>query len=228
MLVWSSQQIPAKANKLILSYLILSYKSKIGVHKALLPLVSGCGLGLAYIPAVSSVGKTFNKYRSLALGIAISGNGIGAFLFPPMIQFFLQEYCWRGTMLLAGAVCLNVCVCGGFLGTQQEQSPNNTTEKKTNETSENQNQKDKLSEMNLHVFRNTIFVILCLNNFFFYFGLSVVHVHLWAYASSVGFTEYQGAMLFSALGIANFAGCIMLGLIGNTPCITSIALCTMS
>ena len=82
--------------------------------------------------------------------------------------------------------------------------------------------------MNLHVFRNTIFVILCLNNFFFYFGLSVVHVHLSAYASSIGFTEYHGAMLFSALGIANFAGCIMLGLIGNTPCITSIALCTMS
>ena len=131
-------------------------------------------------------------------------------------------------MLLTGAVCLNVCVCGGLLKTQPEQSPNNTTEKKINETSENHNQKDKLSEMNLHVFKNTSFVVLCLTNFFFYFGLSVVHVHLSAYASSVGFTEYQGAILFSALGIANFAGCIMLGLIGNTPRITSIALCAMS
>ena len=64
----------------------------------------------------------------------------------------------------------------------------------------------KDSLFNLHVFTNKSFLVLCLNNFFFTFGLSIIYVHLSAYAGSMGFSDDQGAMLFSALGIANFVG----------------------
>lgn len=74
-------------------------------------LLTGLGMGALYAPGTGTVSKFFIKRRGLALGIAISGAGIGPFFFMPLIQKLMQAGNWR-----VGFIVLGVCLLiGGFL-----------------------------------------------------------------------------------------------------------------
>jgi len=45
-------------------------------------------------------------------GVAAAGSGVGGFIFPPLINFLLETYSWRGTFIILGAIMLNVIICG--------------------------------------------------------------------------------------------------------------------
>lgn len=75
---------------------------------------AGFGFGLIYLPAIVSVTIWFEKYRSLATGIAVCGSGLGTFLFPPITDALINEYGWRGALAIIGAFILN-CVPLGLM-----------------------------------------------------------------------------------------------------------------
>ncbi|KAJ8310629.1 hypothetical protein KUTeg_012494 [Tegillarca granosa] len=60
------------------------------------------------------VGKYFHDRRSLANGLSLTGASVGQFAIPPLLQYLLDEYGLRGTVLLVGALYLHV-VISGFL-----------------------------------------------------------------------------------------------------------------
>lgn len=73
---------------------------------------AGFGFGLIYLPAIVSVTMYFEKYRSLATGIAVCGSGFGTVVFSPLTKYLIGEFGWRGAMLIIAAIVLN-CI---FLG----------------------------------------------------------------------------------------------------------------
>lgn len=85
-------------------------------------LLTGLGLGLIYLPAIVSVTCYFEKYRSLATGIAVCGSGMGTFLIAPLTQVLVDEYTWRGAFLITGGLMLN-CVVFGILFRPLEEGP---------------------------------------------------------------------------------------------------------
>ncbi|XP_021938481.1 uncharacterized protein LOC110839018 isoform X2 [Zootermopsis nevadensis] len=78
-------------------------------------LIAGLGLGLCYVTAVVSIAYWFDKKRALATGLGACGTGIGTFVYAPMTQFFIEEYGWRGTVLLLAGTFFNMCVCGAVM-----------------------------------------------------------------------------------------------------------------
>ena len=133
-------------------------------------------------------------------------------------------------MMLSG-ICLNMCVCGALLRPIRLDTSHKSPDTKEDLKTGAQNQeKKKTSLLNLSIFRNFHYLLLCLNNAFFCYGLSVVYVHLPAYAGTIGFTENQGAWLFSVLGVCNFIGRIAFGVLAHIPAIgtTSLYLCALS
>ncbi|XP_045201696.2 monocarboxylate transporter 13-like [Mercenaria mercenaria] len=74
-------------------------------------IVAGCGFGMVFLPAILIVTKYFNKYRSLACGLALSGAGGGAFILSPLIDYLIDTYAWKGTLLLLSAIILNCIPC---------------------------------------------------------------------------------------------------------------------
>ncbi|CAH1782265.1 unnamed protein product, partial [Owenia fusiformis] len=78
-------------------------------------VISGIGSSLAYAPSIVLVGQYFDKRRALANGLAISGAGVGTFVMPLLMRFFLDVYSVEGTMIVLGGVVLNVCICGMLL-----------------------------------------------------------------------------------------------------------------
>ena len=52
----------------------------------------------------------FDKLRSRALAVALSGPSIGAFLGAPLLTYLFQEFGFQGTMIIQSAIILNCCV----------------------------------------------------------------------------------------------------------------------
>ncbi|KAG6457555.1 hypothetical protein O3G_MSEX010382 [Manduca sexta] len=75
---------------------------------------AGFGFGLIYLPAIVSVTVWFERYRSLATGIAVCGSGLGTFLFAPITSALITKYGWRGAMAIIGALVLN-CIPLGLI-----------------------------------------------------------------------------------------------------------------
>ncbi|KAJ6637586.1 Monocarboxylate transporter 5 [Pseudolycoriella hygida] len=75
---------------------------------------TGFGLGLIYLPAIVSVTMYFEKYRSLATGIAVCGAGFGTFIFAPLTETLIANYSWQRAMLIIAGIVFT-CVLFGAL-----------------------------------------------------------------------------------------------------------------
>jgi hypothetical protein len=64
------------------------------------------------VPAIVSVGYYFEKKRSLAIGIAVCGAGVGTFILSPLNRVLEQSYGLQGAFLVKSAIVLNMFVCG--------------------------------------------------------------------------------------------------------------------
>ncbi|XP_076237454.1 monocarboxylate transporter 5-like isoform X2 [Calliopsis andreniformis] len=106
-------------------------------------LGTGLGFGLIYLPAIVSVTCYFEKYRSLATGIAVCGSGLGTLVFAPCLEYLITAYGWRGTIMICSGIVLNCIVLGALfrpLETSKQQkkcSPENSLEKSVQECSTN-------------------------------------------------------------------------------------------
>lgn len=47
-------------------------------------------------------------------GIAVAGSGLGTFIFAPLIDLFIREYGWRGTLLVLSGIVLNCAAFGAL------------------------------------------------------------------------------------------------------------------
>lgn len=73
--------------------------------------LGGIGFGLLYLPSIVMVGLYFDRKRAFATGIAVCGSGIGTLVFAPLAQILIDEYGWKGMIIIMGALMLNGFVC---------------------------------------------------------------------------------------------------------------------
>ncbi|CAN8012601.1 unnamed protein product [Ixodes pacificus] len=71
-------------------------------------------LGVIYGIAISFstlsatvIRQHFTRYRAVACGISYAGLTIGGLIFPPLLQYSVDEYSTKGMLLIAGALMLN-------------------------------------------------------------------------------------------------------------------------
>lgn len=78
-------------------------------------IVAGTGLSMGYVTSVVMVAFYFEKRRALATGLAVCGSGIGTFVFAPLFEYLIEEYTWRGSLIILSGITLNLVVCGALL-----------------------------------------------------------------------------------------------------------------
>jgi len=76
----------------------------------------GLGMGVAtacaYVPMVANVGAWFDRRRTMALGIAVAGIGVGTLVLAPLSTRLIDRYGWRTAYVIlgvGGAVALALC-----------------------------------------------------------------------------------------------------------------------
>lgn len=65
--------------------------------------------------AIAVVAFYFDKRLSLATGLAVCGSDIVTFIFAPITQYLINEYGWRGAMLILSGIFLNIVICGALM-----------------------------------------------------------------------------------------------------------------
>jgi predicted MFS family arabinose efflux permease len=74
----------------------------------------GVGAACGYVPMIAAVGGWFDRRRSLAIGIAVSGIGMGTLVVPPVAALLIERVGWRYTFLALGAASLVLLVACGL------------------------------------------------------------------------------------------------------------------
>ncbi|XP_045771763.1 uncharacterized protein LOC123871824 [Maniola jurtina] len=96
-------------------FIAASYSNTVEVLYITYGIIAGLGMGLLYVTAVVSIAYWFEKRRNLAVGLGSCGVGFGTFVYSPLTTYLLNEFGWRGTLMLLAGTVLNVCVCGAVM-----------------------------------------------------------------------------------------------------------------
>jgi len=158
----------------------------------------GLGVGLAvactYVPLVAVVGGWFERRRTLAIGIAVSGIGLGTLLVAPLAAALIEAVGWRSAyrVLAAGGVAALLVVAGLV-----QPAPRPVGDEPVPGLASR--------------LRTGTYLRLYLAGLLLSVVLYVPFVHLPAYAQSRGTGEVAAATLVGLIGAASIVGRLALG-----------------
>ncbi|XP_058256044.1 monocarboxylate transporter 12-B [Hemibagrus wyckioides] len=210
-----------------------------------LGLLTGLGFALSYTPAVAVVGTYFNEKTALAYGIAMSGRGIGMFILPPLVQHLINQYSWRGALLILAGLVSNLCVCGSLMrplvdqGKSEEenqildepcvQEDSNQVEVKDTEEEHEEYSEEQRRKLKCCLFPPSSdkysflftpdFLLIAVSFLFLAFGCNVPLVYQVPYSLSLDISHHQAVLLMSILGVMGIVGNISFGWISDRKCL---------
>ncbi|XP_070569272.1 monocarboxylate transporter 9-like [Ptychodera flava] len=75
----------------------------------------GIGCGAPYICCIEMIGHYFKRKLTVALGFGMMGAGAGQLVLSFVCQLLVDNYGWRGMLIIMSAVTANICVAGALL-----------------------------------------------------------------------------------------------------------------
>ena len=155
----------------------------------------GIGVACAYVPMVAVVSGWFERRRTLAIGVAVTGIGLGTLTVAPLAAALIGELGWRTTHLvlgLAGAAVLAVCALVVARPPVQSGPAALTLREAA---------------------RDRDYRRLYLASGLMAVALFVPFVHLPGYAVQIGVAPVAAAALVGVIGAASTAGRLLLGVV---------------
>ena len=155
----------------------------------------GVGLGVAccYVPLVAVVGGWFERRRTVAVGVAVSGIGLGTLVGAPAAAALIGAVGWRDAYLVLGAGGVAVLlVCAALVQAAPVAA-------------------DAVAVPLLPRLRTRTYAVLYAAGLLLSVALFVPFVHLPAYAQSRGTGAVAAAALVGVIGAASVVGRLALG-----------------
>ncbi|CAB1074960.1 hypothetical protein D1AOALGA4SA_2780 [Olavius algarvensis Delta 1 endosymbiont] len=158
----------------------------------------GVGVACGYVPMLAVVGAWFEKRRTAALGVAVTGVGLGTLVVAPLAAALINQYGWRQTYAIFGISSAVGLIGCGFLTPRPPASAG-------------QHSKMRLMEL----VRVPVFGFMYFAGFFITLALFVPFVFLASYARTQGIDEVAAASLVGIIGGASIAGRLGFGALGD-------------
>lgn len=177
--------LAARADRLWIAY--LAYGAGVGV-----------GVGCVYVPVVAAVGGWFERRRTLAVGVAVSGIGLGTLAASPLAARLIEAYGWRATYLGFAVVSSAVLIACALLVAAPPVDDAADGGRGTSSA-----------------IRTRAYGWLYLSNFLFSLALFVPFVHLPVFAEDAGVGAVAAAGLVGIIGAASVVGRVALGAIAD-------------
>ncbi|WAR01117.1 MOT5-like protein [Mya arenaria] len=185
--------------------------------------VGGIGIGMMYITPVVAVEEYFVKRNALAVGIAFSGCGIGTFALPPLMEYLISVYSWRGAMQIMAAIVLNGVPLGFLLQPGFVKKPANIEDKNIADGEEAMPKEDEnktgfcrfLPTFNVDLLRSPTFVLFGVFNCLCIFGYFIPFAFLPAFGQSKGFSSQKSSLLVSTIGISSTISVLISGWVSD-------------
>jgi MFS family permease len=149
----------------------------------------GIGLGFIFVPSVQVVSQWFSKKRSLAMGIASGGSGVGGLIFSFGIQAMIERISVAWSFRIIGIMCMTMNLLATVF-------------------IKNRNHHIKPPQLGFDtklLVRYDVFLWLAWG-FFSMLGYIVLLYSLPDFASSIGLTKSQGAAIGAVLNAGSAIG----------------------
>lgn len=168
----------------------------------------GVGMGIAtacgYVPMVATVGAWFEKRRTMALGLAVSGIGAGTLVVAPVANALIEAHGWRTTYVIlgvTGAALLTIASLGAFRPHVPVGSARVDLRK---------------------IVRNRSFLALYAATLMASMALFVPFVFMKSYATERGIDSGLAATLVGIIGASSIVGRLGIGALGTRVGTTSL------
>jgi len=173
-------------------------------------VIMGAGVTCISIVSYSAIlGHWFEKKRGLASGIAVSGMGLGTFLFVPLSQYFIGLWGWRLAFVILGVLVLIVLLPlnGAFLRHKPQELGLLPDGLDMVQSSDQKNSKEERkgyveNDWTLRrVLRERSFWAFTLFPFLVVIGIYTILVHHVKFLVDIGIDKMTAAFIFGFIGV---------------------------
>ncbi|KAF9999848.1 hypothetical protein BGZ80_003311 [Entomortierella chlamydospora] len=191
----------------------------------------GIGASFAYYPAIAVPSQYFVKHRGLAIGIAVSGTGLGGFGLAPLTNALIDMVDIFWTLRILGMMILVVCGGASMLIAEKKVNPVEYEEEQQDQERTMIGESFKATEATdveievknnkpsffqaLHVFKDPQFLSLTLAELTASIGYLIPLYFMQTYAVYIGLSAEQGAFILGLSNGSAFVGRILLGIIAD-------------
>jgi MFS family permease len=148
----------------------------------------GLGTSATFAPLMAEASHWFERYRGLAVTIVASGNYVAGTIWPPLVNWGVQEIGWRSTHIAIGIFCavtmtVLVVVLRLIIGEEKTRDHANAPP----------------PQVDLNLSTNALTVLLCVASISCCVAMAMPQVHIVAYCGDLGYGVARGAEMLSVM-----------------------------
>ncbi|KAI8348453.1 major facilitator superfamily domain-containing protein [Choanephora cucurbitarum] len=178
---------------------LASYSTKVWQLYMTQSVMHGMGTALLFIVSMSISPQWFNKKRAFAVGIMVSGSGIGGLLMPFVITFLNESlgitWCYRILSIISFVLSLIPTLL------LRERKQDFETKQRP--------------IIDLKICKNSSFIIWCIVGNLSYMSYYIPAFYIPSHATKIGLKPSQGSLLVSVFSGVNVFGRIFSGFLGD-------------
>lgn len=174
---------------------------------------TGVGIGLCLQVGFSYFLPFFDKHFAVANMLSTASSGIGYLSIPPLMEFLISQYGWKGAFQIMSAVMAHLCACGLLLraSKREPQKQQSVHSSKISDDRPDKTRrgacvmflKEVAKNFDLSLFRNVRFIAQSVVNGFLQGAMIATIIYLVPYARSVGVSPLKSSYLMIAYGVGN-------------------------
>ena len=176
---------------LALGYVLAGSASSLWQYTLAQGLLIGVGSSSTFAPLLAHTSLWFVRRRGIAVAIFASGNYLAGVLWPPIVQYFIQNAGWRHTYVGIGVLCVTTMLPLALL--LRRPPPLIGLEPS------GAGKAAHASEKPLGLSRNALQTLLIIAGLACCVAMSMPQVHLVAYCSDLGYGPARGAQMLSLM-----------------------------
>lgn len=148
------------------------------------------GASATFAPLMADTSMWWSKYRGIAVGVCSSGNYLAGTIWPPIVQYGIENYGWRNTYIAMGIVCgIGMFLFALLLRQRPPESPPQTPAQLSSIN------RDQPFNMPVPLAQT----LLCVAGVGCCVAMSMPQVHIVAYCTDLGFNAARGAEMLSLM-----------------------------
>jgi MFS family permease len=168
----------------------------------------------SFVPVVSMIPRWFVRARGKAMGITVTGIGLGGVISAPLAQWLISNYGWRQAYIVLGLISLVVITA---LAQWMKRSPQQMGLQPYGESEATQDEHDRMTAgLSLRqALRTSRFWFWGLILACFFFVLEVMLVHIAPYAVDIGVSAVVAAGIVSVIAGGSAIGRLAIGFVAD-------------
>jgi len=175
-------------------------------------LLQGCAACLTYIPAVTVSPGFFKKRGGLAMGIILSGTGLGGVAWAPILRYLISAIGYRSTLRVMGVVAAILIVISASVLKNAEDS---RTDESVPRQDRSLRHRSILPKVNWKIVRSKEFFAHSLGGFLHSAAYFTPIYFMSSYATRLGYGNISGAHIIALSNFCNFGGKIIIGYLAD-------------